>query len=612
MSLTRKPISVYISNEKFVIKNDSYAVSFDPLTKNIKEFKEFSSLSQSKVFSVYNIVGYIKGNVNSYIIATSEVYELGTILQSKVYKITKFVYIPNKISQIPEEDQTYLKMLDDFLERNPLYFSDTMDLTISCKSYKEKKEKQNVFVSFIFPFSIPYFAWNYTIAKDFDYKGMNQFIYPIINGYVGITSPIEYSSSLTYVLIARKDTRRSGMRFLIRGSDINGNVANFVETEELLYFNDGKETNILSFVQIKGSVPLIWSQEPSLQLNPPIIPKDNFQENTEVFNLHMNSLIKTYEGVYAINLIDKKKDQKTLGDYYHTLYTNYKEENKDAKLVYVWFDFHTECKKMKYENLSKLLKSSSVLQAVSNMNFTHIKFDNSVVKNNIPEQIIDFLPYTSPDQLVILSVQSGVFRTNCVDCLDRTNVVQTLFGRVFLYKMLNKIDKNVIPNGNPFQAFHPSFEKNFKFMWADHGDNLSLAYSGTGALKADYVRTGKRTLMGNIHDGYLSCKRFYINNFKDGYNQDCHDYFLGVLHPKKHHFKQHSTRTLMFIFPILLLTAYFIYYLLISFAFPKNATFSFKKLIFKFFLFIGSLILTLMVLGGNLKKSIIDTHSKHE
>lgn len=612
MSLIRKPITIYNSNEKLIFKNDSYSVSFEPLTKSIKELKECPTQNQSKVFSVYNIVGYIEGSLNSYIIAVSEVLEVGTILQSKIYKILKFVYIPSQISQTPEEDQSYLKMLDDFLERNPLYYSDTMDLTISCRSYKEKKEKQNPFVSYIFPFSIPHFTWNYTIAKEFDYKGMNQFIYPIINGYVGITSPTEYSSSLTYVLIARKDTRRSGMRFLIRGADTNGNVANFVETEELLFLNDGKETNILSFIQIKGSVPLIWSQEPSLQLNPPIIPKDNFQENTEVFYLHMNSLIKTYEGVCAINLIDKKKDQKTLGDYYHTLYTNYKEENKEAKLVYVWFDFHTECKKMKYENLSKLLKSSSVLQAVSTMNYTHIKYDNSIINNNTSDKIIDFLPYISSKQLNILSVQSGVFRTNCIDCLDRTNVVQTLFGRIFLYKMLNKIDKNIIPNGNPFQTFQPTFEKSFKLMWADHGDNLSLAYSGTGALKSDYVRTGKRTLMGNLQDGYLSCKRFYINNFKDGYNQDCHDYFLGVLNPKKHNFKQHSTKTLKFIIPILLLTAYFVYYLLISFAFPKNYEFNFKKLLFKFILFIGSLILTLMVVGGNLKKSIIDTHSKHE
>jgi len=28
--------------------------------------------------------------------------------------------------------------------------------------------------------------------------------------------------------------------------------------------------------------------------------------------------------------------------------------------------------------------------------------------------------------------QDGVFRTNCMDCLDRTNVVQGLFAKVML------------------------------------------------------------------------------------------------------------------------------------------------------------------------------------
>lgn len=31
--------------------------------------------------------------------------------------------------------------------------------------------------------------------------------------------------------------------------------------------------------------------------------------------------------------------------------------------------------------------------------------------------------------LLLLLLQEGVFRTNCVDCLDRTNVVQGMLGR---------------------------------------------------------------------------------------------------------------------------------------------------------------------------------------
>lgn len=34
--------------------------------------------------------------------------------------------------------------------------------------------------------------------------------------------------------------------------------------------------------------------------------------------------------------------------------------------------------------------------------------------------------------------QTGIFRTNCVDCLDRTNVVQTLFAKRILEQQLKR------------------------------------------------------------------------------------------------------------------------------------------------------------------------------
>lgn len=37
------------------------------------------------------------------------------------------------------------------------------------------------------------------------------------------------------------------------------------------------------------------------------------------------------------------------------------------------------------------------------------------------------------------SLQDGVFRTNCIDCLDRTNVVQSMLGRRSLNNVLQVI-----------------------------------------------------------------------------------------------------------------------------------------------------------------------------
>lgn len=56
-------------------------------------------------------------------------------------------------------------------------------------------------------------------------------------------------------------------------------------------------------------------------------------------------------------------------------------------------------------------------------------------------------------------------------------------------------------------------------VWADHANLISTSYSGTGALKTDFTRTGKRTKQGLLQDGYNSVSRYFKNNFFDGPRQ---------------------------------------------------------------------------------------------
>lgn len=90
---------------------------------------------------------------------------------------------------------------------------------------------------------------------------------------------------------------------------------------------------------------------------------------------------------------------------------------RDEKIRFVWFDFHAECKNMKYQNLSKLL--DIVSKELEGYGYTH---------------------FTSKgNNLTKVDSQKGVFRTNCMDCLDRTNVVQSVIGRNILHKQLNAL-----------------------------------------------------------------------------------------------------------------------------------------------------------------------------
>lgn len=75
-----------------------------------------------------------------------------------------------------------------------------------------------------------------------------------------------------------------------RGIDHEGNVANFVETEQIVYcpnksFDD--KPVFSSFVIIRGSVPLFWTQDPDpFNVKPDIICKcyDNDYISSIEFN----------------------------------------------------------------------------------------------------------------------------------------------------------------------------------------------------------------------------------------------------------------------------------------------------------------------------------------
>ena len=78
-------------------------------------------------------------------------------------------------------------------------------------------------------------------------------------------------------LISRRSRYRAGTRYFRRGIDQEGHVANFVETEQLLLVDDPKTSDLhssddfsikMSFVQVRGSVPVFWGEVTTLRYLP--------------------------------------------------------------------------------------------------------------------------------------------------------------------------------------------------------------------------------------------------------------------------------------------------------------------------------------------------------
>ena len=174
---------------------------------------------------------------------------------------------------------------------------------------------------------------------------------------------------------------------------------------------------------------------------------------------------------------------------------------------YVYFDFHNETKGLKWHRAQLLLDQlKSCLEAGG--------YFHGIDR---PSGGVD-----------VRSQQTAVVRTNCMDCLDRTNVVQSMLGRWTLTRML--IDLGVMRPGESAQD-DQTFEHLFRNVWADNADIVSKSYSGTGALKTDFTRTGNRTKAGALQDLNNSITRYARNNFLDGPRQDGFDLFLGAYRP---------------------------------------------------------------------------------
>ena len=130
--------------------------------------------------------------------------------------------------------------------------------------------------------------------------------------------------------------------------------------------------------------------------------------------------------------------------------------------------------------------------------------------------------------------QKGVLRTNCIDCLDRTNVAQFSAGVEALGQQL------VVMGIRNYSYLNPSCNlvKAVIDMYVDIGDHLSLQYGGSEAhKKVQSSGIDTSVVAGNMgkHKELLtSIRRYCSNAFTDRLKQDSMNLFLGHYIPNQH------------------------------------------------------------------------------
>ncbi|EGG23448.1 hypothetical protein DFA_05581 [Cavenderia fasciculata] len=488
-------------------------------------------IGNTQFIVAYGIIGVIKLISGPHLILITEKKLVGNMGGKSVYEIDQCHFLPIATNiELGEHEKrlesTHKKSLKSLLNSD-FYFSYQFDLSNSLQRTSVLNQYDKV--NHLFEKFEDRFYWNRYLQQQLIDQKMHSWILPIIRGHVEVYNFFLDGCSFEFGIISRRSKVRAGTRYNTRGSDQNGSVANYVETEQILNCtisnqqnnnnnnnnnnqNNNNNMNIstssttttpktFSLIQIRGSIPLLWEQS-GYKIKPVIKINNDQNLNIQVFKSHFNQQISFYGPQTIVTLLDQKGSESELGDLYkQTLkQTDYQTNEVD----FFGFDFHHFCQGGRFDRVEILI-------------------DNL-------EEVIDKIGYLERDPTGYQSYQNGSIRTNCLDCLDRTNLVQSMIGLKVLESQFQKVGvdwrSNLQRDATTSNAAHVL--KQIKLSWANNGDAISRQYAGTSALKGDFTRTGKRNTKGVFKDGVNSLTRYYINTFQDKLRQISIDLLLGI------------------------------------------------------------------------------------
>uniref|UniRef100_A0A0D9XLD9 SAC domain-containing protein n=1 Tax=Leersia perrieri TaxID=77586 RepID=A0A0D9XLD9_9ORYZ len=329
------------------------------------------------------------------------------------------------------------------------------------------------------------FVWNKFLVQGFQEQIKSPFwTVPLVHGYFRQVKMSVPKKDFWLTIIARRSHHFAGPRFLKRGVNELGQVANDVETEQIVFedTDDKIPPQITSVVQRRGSVPLHWSQEtPQFRIKTDILI--NRDEEYKATRLHFESLMARHGNpIIVLNLL---------------------------KIF----------EKKPHESALQL----EFARTIDDIN------ENSPAENLILYACMD-MKYYSQRKEEVVRAQLGVLRTNCLDCLDRTNSAQyayaiTAFGHQL--EALGLIEELKISEDDPL--FH-----NVMDLYEEMGDVLSMQYTGSAAQhKMFWDIKGQSCVISSFQEVIRSIQPYMHNTLWDRGKQDALNVLFGHCQPQQ-------------------------------------------------------------------------------
>ena len=475
-------------------------------------------------YSAWGLLGLIRFTGAYYMLLVTKRSQVAIIGGHYVYQVegTDLVSLAlpssSRFKPLDAEEGRFVSILNNLDLSRSFYFSYSYDLTRTLQDniVRERQTLQRGQADAPVRHHNSMFVWNDHLLGPAltALKSTNDWCLPLIHGFVDQATLSVYGRTIHITVIARRSRFFAGARFLKRGANDFGYVANDVETEQIVsemlttsLHAPGPELfanpNYTSYVQHRGSIPLHWTQD-----NSGVSPKPDIELNLvdpfyTAAALHFDNLFERYGApVIVLNLV-KARERTPRESILLKEYTN--------AITYLNQSL-PEQKKIKYRawDMSRASKNR----------------DQDVIGTleSIAEEVLTSTGFfRNGSQQSGLRLQDGIARTNCIDCLDRTNAAQFVIGKRALGHQLHAL--GVIEDTSI--GYDTDAVNLFTHMYHDHGDTIAIQYGGSHLVNTMETYRKINQWTSHSRDMVESFKRYYNNSFLDKQRQEAYNLFLG-------------------------------------------------------------------------------------
>eukprot|EP00210_Caulerpa_lentillifera_P008438 g8050.t1 len=458
----------------------------------------------------FGILGCFRFLEGYYLFLITKRKPLGSLAGHTVYGVADTTLIPLSCTNESWSERRYRKLLLSGLDlTKDFFFSYTYNLSYTVQ---HNLTQQGSFD----PFECIY-VWNEYLTRDLRTALKdNKWVLPLVHGSWQQRNLSIFGKLVTLTLISRRSRRFAGTRYLKRGINQQGWVANEVETEQIISLHHRRQSGIpslSSMVQLRGSIPLFWGQGTSA-LNPrPDIVLYNMDPLYAATAKHFEDLFDRYGGpVVVLNLVKSVES--------HPRETILRREFAKALVFLNQHVFQDQIVHLPIDFKQKMHKTS-------NLFFKEIepKVKSSLKQTGfcVVQSINGRTALNSNKAAMKPQLQEGVSRSNCIDCLDRTNIWQYVYGLIALGSQLCSLGLLETDEIDP----HCSLAYQLMEMYEIMGNVIALQYGGSEAHGKFFEKMrGRSEAATKSKELLTSIRRYYSNAVSDPEKQDAINLFL--------------------------------------------------------------------------------------